>query len=444
MCDAHLAVKYAETYLKGIVMKRRIKHLLYAFFVCYLCVTTMSPVTVRAENKNNLINKARDYRIIFNENELDIKSTPLVIYKNKYMIPVMDSLCEQGPKIEAEYGDNEHIKLVYENKRLTFFIGDNNYYSDAVKKDFSCLPFYGRYEEKGKDYLFMPLLDICSGLGLECEIDTKEKIVKIRGEKVTFKGKKIYTKYAYSLKDYAKKQYKAVKKVSLKQYIKYLKTDEDTTHNFKYLRVDRYRETDKQKFEEYFQYLIEDYCRQAGIEPKKSVLYGKTGYMLKVAKKYNLDPVFFANQTFLESAYGTTELALGNKIKRVALKSFKKNKKGRFITKKIKKKVKVYNLYGIRAHDLDPIVGGTSYAYYEGWTSVNKAIEGAAKYLKENYIGKTASQNTIFKMRYTYTKSIWHQYATGPEYAESIGQRMYLMSSVYSDEAEFLYDIPRF
>ena len=146
----------------------------------------------------------------------------------------------------------------------------------------------------------------------------------------------------------------------------------------------------------------------------------------------------------IETRRSSLILASGNRIKRVAVRGFRQNRRGRFITKKIKKTVKVYNLYGIKAYDRDPFVGGTSYAYYRGWTSVKKAIEGAAKYLKGNYIGKTNQQNTIFKMRYTFRRAIWHQYATDPNYAESIGKRIYLMSSVYSDEAEFLFDFPKY
>ena len=157
-----------------------------------------------------------------------------------------------------------------------------------------------------------------------------------------------------------------------------------------------------------------------------------------------MDPVYLVSETFLESANGTSWLEYKNRIKKISLRSYKRNKKGKFITKKIKKTTKVYNLYGIKAYDSDPYVGATSYAYHHGWTSVNKAIRGAAKYLRSNYIGSPYRQNTVFKMRYTFRRSIWHQYATGPDYAESIGNRMYWMSSVYSKKAKFLFDYPKY
>lgn len=378
-------------------------------------------------------------KIKYNGKKLNMKKTPVIMKRGVYMIQLEPVLCEQGPKLELEYGDNKHYKLIFSNTVVTFFLGDKYYYSQGKKYDFTRKPFLS---EEG--YCIVPLEDICNALHMQCEISDDKSRCNITGRKVDFEGERIYTKYAYSLKAYAAKEYKATKRAPLKQYIKYVSTKYDTTHNFKYLRIDRYRPVDKKAFRRYYQYLIKDYCRQVGISPKKSVLYGRADDFLKVAKEYNLDPVYFVNQTFQESAYGTTVLASGNRIKRVAVRGFRQNRRGRFITKKIKKTVKVYNLYGIKAYDRDPFVGGTSYAYYMGWTSVKKAIEGAAKYLKSNYIGKTNQQNTIFKMRYTFRRAIWHQYATDPNYAESIGKRIYLMSSVYSDEAEFLFDFPKY
>lgn len=377
--------------------------------------------------------------IKYNNKALDQSKSSVYLYKNIYMIPIETVLREQGPKIELEYGDNEHYKLIFENVVVTFFLGDSYYYSQGKKYDFTIKPLLS---EGG--CCIVPLEDICKALHMKCNISEDASMCSITGKNVEFKGKIIYTKYAYSRMAFAKREYKAVKREPLKKYVMYITPKYDTTHNFKYLRVDRYRPVDKKAFERYYQYLIKDYCRQVGISPKKSVLYGRANDFLKVAKKYNLDPVYLVNQTFLESAYGTSELSSGNRIKKIALPGFKQNRKGKFKTKKIKKTVKVYNLYGIKAYDSDPFVGATSYAYYNGWTTVKKAIEGAAKYLKSNYVGGPNYQNTIFKMRYTFRRSIWHQYATGPDYAESIGKRMYLMSSVYSDKAEFLYDLPKY
>ena len=66
-------------------------------------------------------------------------------------------------------------------------------------------------------------------------------------------------------------------------------------------------------------------------------------------------------------------------------KYYKVNNNAYYEVKNISSK-KVYNLYGIKAYDNAPQLGGFSYAYYQGWTSVDKAIQGAAKYVSDNYI----------------------------------------------------------
>ena len=58
--------------------------------------------------------------------------------------------------------------------------------------------------------------------------------------------------------------------------------------------------------------------------------------MLAAAKKEGIDPMYFAAQTFIESAYGRSSLARGNRITKVALPSYAR-RNGKFITKKIKK-----------------------------------------------------------------------------------------------------------
>lgn len=270
------------------------------------------------------------------------------------------------------------------------------------------------------------------------------RILHIKGKKVRYPGKTISTRYAYSRTAFAKREYTSVRRISYREYLSLVTKKDDTTAGFKYLRVDRYRNVNEEKFKQYYQYLLKDYCRQTGIPVKKSSLRGKASTFLKAAKKYNLDPIYLVSQTFLESAYGTSWLASGNRITKVADRGYPQMRNGRFRTHKIKKSVKVYNLYGIKAYDADPYVGATSYAYYHNWTTVTKAIYGAAHYLRSNYIGAGNYQNTVFKMRYTFRRSIWHQYATDPYYAEKIGMRMYLMSTCYAKKTKFLYDYPKY
>ena len=90
---------------------------------------------------------------------------------------------------------------------------------------------------------------------------------------------------------------------------------------------------------------------------------------------------------------------------------------------------------------------GFSYAYYHKWTSVDKAIYGAAQYVSEQYIhNKAHNQNTLYKFRYHPNSSnLWHEYATDPAYAKQIGYIMYSQfRSVYASNATFTYDKPKF
>ena len=259
-----------------------------------------------------------------------------------------------------------------------------------------------------------------------------------------FDGKTVYTDYAYSLEDYAMLQYRNVPRVSYETYLSLVNPAMDTTRNMKFLRVDSYRPVNEEAFTKLYQSMIESYCRAVGKDPSESVLYGKAGVILNCAKKYEIDPIFLTTQTFHESAYGTSHLASGITINQVAGPGYPRDVHGKFITRALDKPVTVYNLYGIKAFDSDPVVGGTSYAYYSGWTTPTKALEGAAKYLHDNYIYGNYNQNTPFKIRFSFEQRIWHQYATGPTYAEDIARYMISMASVYSIKAKFVYDLPRY
>ena len=259
-----------------------------------------------------------------------------------------------------------------------------------------------------------------------------------------FKGKTVYTDYAYSLEDYANLQYRRVPRVTYEKYLALLDPAKDTTKNMKFLRVDEYRPVNEKAFTDLYQSMIESYCRATGRDPSVSVLYGKADVILKMAKKFKIDPIFLTTQTFHESAYGTSHLASGITINRVAVDGYPRDIHGKFITKELKEPATVYNLYGIKAYDSDPVTGGTSYAYYNGWTTPTKAIEGAAAYLASNYIHGDYMQNTPFKVRFSFRENIWHQYATGPTYAEDLARYMITMAGVYSVKAKFTYDLPRY
>ncbi len=384
--------------------------------------------------------------IVYEQSAIDTTNTPIVTYDGVVMMAVKQTICSKGPKVSYEYNKRtKRVRLVWQNRIVSFYVGEKTLYVNGKKTTLQTAPVDVVYTVSGKKGILVPMEQICTALGFLCAWDSETGQFILNRQSVSFSGQIKKTSYPYSQKKYAKVEYKRSPKVSYQKYLKLTDTSRDTTQGFQYLRVDCYRSVNKTAFRTMYQYLIEDYCREAGISTKKSSLYGKADLFLKAAKKYKLDPVYLVNQTFLESAYGTSKLASGNTIRKVVRSGFPRKKNGKFKTKKLKSGKKVYNLYGIKAYDADPFVGATSYAYYKKWTTVKKAIYGAASYLSSNYIHSKYKQNTIYKMRFSPSKStIWHQYATAPDYAENVGRRMYLMSSCYASAAKYLYDYPKY
>lgn len=369
----------------------------------------------------------------------------LVKYQGVVMVPIKPMMYQNGAEIGfAQNSNTFRTRLTCRNNTIILYPGNNYMHVNGIKTALPCKIIRAKFTASGKTYTCAPLELMCKGLGITGKWNANKTEYSMVKKEPSFNGKKISTQYPYTLNQYAALQKRRVGRKTLKQYQAYVDVKKDTTHGFKYLRIDQYRSVDEAKYRQMYQFLIEDYCKQVGISTSKSSLYGKYKDMLAAAKKNRLDPVYLVCQTFLESAYGTSKLASGNWINKVAYKSYKRYRNGKFKTRKLKKKVKVYNLYGIHAYDADPFVGGTSHAYYKKWTTPRKALYGAGRYLKSNYAHSRYKQNTLFKMRYMPSKNPWHQYATAPDYAESIGQRMYMMSSVYSKNATFTYDYPKY
>ncbi|MFP7479794.1 PA14 domain-containing protein [Terribacillus saccharophilus] len=121
----------------------------------------------------------------------------------------------------------------------------------------------------------------------------------------------------------------------------------------------------------------------------KGSLAGKASTYVKAGKDYNVNEVYLLAHSLLESGNGKSRLATGE---------MKVNGQ------------KVYNVYGIGAVDADPDQAGANYAYRQGWFTVEKAIEGGAKWIRDNYINK--GQNTLYEMRWNPEAPATHQYAT--------------------------------
>lgn len=149
----------------------------------------------------------------------------------------------------------------------------------------------------------------------------------------------------------------------------------------------------------------------------KGVLKNKADVFIEASKKYNVSEIYLAVHASLESGNGSSQLAQGISFNGTT----------------------VYNMFGIGAYDSDPINGGAKYAYDKGWTSIEKAIEGGAEWISENYIGK--GQNTLYKMRWNPSKPGNHQYATDVAWAVKQAKSICNMFSALPDSHK-IFEVP--
>ena len=149
------------------------------------------------------------------------------------------------------------------------------------------------------------------------------------------------------------------------------------------------------------------------------VLKGKGKVFIDAAKKYNINPIYLAAHSILETGNGTSELARGIDVNGT----------------------KVYNLFGIGAVDSNPNGGGSQYAYSKGWTSIDKAIYGGAEFISSSYINSSYKQDTIYKMKWNPGNPGEHQYATDVKWATN--QVAYIKKCFDQiPNAKLVFDIP--
>lgn len=381
--------------------------------------------------------------VVYESKQLNLQKTPAVKINGTVMVPLKETFASQGIKVRYKY--NKKLKKITISKNDKFIVMHLNQPSITVNQNTSALPqapvsvTYSKSEIKT---ILVPFREVVQALGINYLWDEALGVAQLSKPVLNFVGKKIFTRYKWTLNNYAMIQKNRSARASLAEYKRLVNYKKDTSYGFQFLRLDKYRPVNEEKFLSTYNYYIKNACENKGRGPSYSVLYGKGKVMLAAAKKEGIDPMYFVSQTFLESAYGTSSLARGNRITRVALPSYARSG-GKFITKKIPRSATVYNLYGIKAYDSDPKTGATSHAYYKGWTTVDKAIYGAAKFIRENYFEAKPSQNTIFKFRFN-PSNLNHQYATDPWYSEKIAQRILLFSRCYSTKALYTYDYPKF
>ena len=132
-----------------------------------------------------------------------------------------------------------------------------------------------------------------------------------------------------------------------------------------------------------------------------------------------------------ETGYGKSVLAQGQTIT-----SYKGNT--------LPQPVTVYNFFGIGAIDKSANVSGAEASYSNGWTSIEKTIDGSAKWIRDNYIKSSKyNQNTIYKMKFNYEYS-FHQYATDVNWANGISGIMYKLVSMYDTASNLNFEVPNY
>ncbi|KAF0819031.1 hypothetical protein KIS4809_2323 [Bacillus sp. ZZV12-4809] len=154
----------------------------------------------------------------------------------------------------------------------------------------------------------------------------------------------------------------------------------------------------------------------------KGVLAGKANSFIEAARIYNINEIYLISHSLLETGNGTSNLAKGMVVNGVT----------------------VYNVYGIGAYDQDPEKLGAQFAYEQGWTSVEKAIVGGARFVSVNYIH--SGQDTLYKMRWNPNGMVDKGYANH-QYASDVGwaaKQTKKMAQMYSNLTQYtqLFDVP--
>jgi beta-N-acetylglucosaminidase/uncharacterized protein YjdB len=157
----------------------------------------------------------------------------------------------------------------------------------------------------------------------------------------------------------------------------------------------------------------------------EGVLAGKGQVFLDAAKANNINPIYLAAHSILETGNGTSNLARGIEVDG------------------INGKMVVYNLFGIQAFDGNADASGSDFAYKKGWTNIDEAVRGGAAWISNGYINNpTYKQDTLYKMRwYPQNPTHWHKYSTDVEWASK--QTSYIKQCFdMVKDAKLVFDFP--
>lgn len=156
--------------------------------------------------------------------------------------------------------------------------------------------------------------------------------------------------------------------------------------------------------------------------PPSNVFYNQGQAFIDAARKYDINVIYLVAHSMIETGNGTSQLANGVSVNDTI----------------------VYNFFGIGAVDGNAVKKGAETAYKNGWDTVDKGIEGAAKWISSKYIHNPKyKQNTLYSMKWSKTH-IWHQYASDVRWPLHIAKRMGVIAE-YSDRLNSMsFEIPRY
>ncbi|MBU3804604.1 MAG: N-acetylglucosaminidase [Candidatus Cellulosilyticum pullistercoris] len=152
----------------------------------------------------------------------------------------------------------------------------------------------------------------------------------------------------------------------------------------------------------------------------KGILKGQEATFIAAAEANHINEIYLMAHACLETGNGTSKLSKGVVYKGTV----------------------VYNMFGIKAVDSDPLGEGAAYAYKMGWTTPEKAIMGGAKFISDEYINNDVyKQDTLYEMRWNPASPGNHQYATDVAWAAKQAIRMKKIYECFKDP-EVIFDIP--
>ncbi|WP_350342414.1 cell wall-binding repeat-containing protein [Proteinivorax tanatarense] len=172
----------------------------------------------------------------------------------------------------------------------------------------------------------------------------------------------------------------------------------------------------------------------------KGTLHNTGKAFIEAGKKHNINEIYIVAHALHETGNGSSKLAQGVIVGK---------KDGELYTEKevddiemLEDTVKVYNMYGIRAFDRDPINEGAKYAYRQGWDTPEKAVIGGAEWISLRYVNHPIRrQDTLYKMKWNPASPARHQYAT--DVGWSVKQISFI-KNLYDqiDNYQLRFDIP--